>query len=346
MNSKERVLAALNWQETDRVPTDCKLTLEMRVILQKHFGQEDVLKCLGTDLREVHPVYPGPMKPSRGDVHYDMFGVGYKKIPHSSLGSYNEAVDLPWADMTTMDEVENYGWPTVDDCDFSTLKDQCSNYSQYAIVTGGSGQPDLVNATSKGRGMEQVLMDIATEDEVGIAIMMKRADFMYEVTKRTLELAGDRIDILHLGEDTATQQGRLVSPDTFESFFRPRIQRFIDLGHEFGCKVLMHSCGDCHDIMPTFIEMGLDVLEALQPEPAGMDPETIRETCFKKLAFCGMISTQKTLPFGTEEECREEARHRLDVIAPGGGYIFAPSHCVQPDTPVENLLVIFDEVVR
>jgi uroporphyrinogen decarboxylase len=137
----------------------------------------------------------------------------------------------------------------------------------------------------------------------------------------------------------------MFSPRDFDEVFRPRLQRFFDLAHEFGAKAMLHSCGDTHEIMPTFIEMGLDILDAMQPEPAGMSPERIRELCKGKLAFCGLISTQHTLPHGTVEECRAEARHRLDVIAQGGGYIFAPAHCIQPDTPLENILAAYEEAL-
>ena len=163
--------------------------------------------------------------------------------------------------------------------------------------------------------------------------------------RRTLEAARGKIDILCLGEDTGNQNGRMVSPDDFDQVFRPRLKKFYDLAHEFGCKAMMHSCGDTHDIMPTFIEMGLDVLDAMQPEPPGMDPETIRALCKGELAFCGLLSTQHTLPFCSEAECRAEARHRLDVIAKGGGYVFSPAHCIQPDTPLENVLAVFEEAL-
>ncbi|HEO72275.1 MAG TPA: hypothetical protein ENN80_13525, partial [Candidatus Hydrogenedentes bacterium] len=84
---------------------------------------------------------------------------------------------------------------------------------------------------------------------------------------------------------------------------------------------------------------------AMQPEPPGMDPEEIKAEFGDRLAFCGLISTQKTLPFGTEQQCREEARHRLRVMTTNGGYIFSPAHCIQSDTPLDNVLAIYEEAL-
>ena len=107
----------------------------------------------------------------------------------------------------------------------------------------------------------------------------------------------------------------------------------------------MHSCGSTRKLMPRFIEMGLDILDAVQPEPAGMNPEEVKREFGDRLAFCGMISTQHTLPHGTEAECRAEARHRIDVIGTGGGYIFSPAHCHSTDTPLGNVLAIYEEAL-
>jgi uroporphyrinogen decarboxylase len=104
----------------------------------------------------------------------------------------------------------------------------------------------------------------------------------------------------------------------------------------------MHSCGSTRVFIPTLIDMGLDILDAVQPEPLGMDPEGLKNDFGDRIVFCGMISTQKTLPYGTVEECKREALNRIEVIGKGGGYIFSPAHNIQPDTPIKNILTIYE----
>ena len=345
MTSKDRVLCSLAWQEPDRVPIQIYLTPEMRETLQAHFKGRDILACLGVDFRTARPEFKGRLREPNDGISYDIWGAGYRRVEHGQAGTYDEAVVLPLADLATMDDVQRYAWPSPDDFDYAGIPEQCERFRDEAVCVGGASYPDILNGVSRGRGMERVMMDIALRDEVGLAIIDRRVDFSYEVLRRCLEAAGGRADILCLGEDCGNQNGRMFSPKDFDEIFRPRLKRFYDLAHEFGAKAMMHSCGDTHEIMPTFIAMGLDVLDAMQPEPAGMDPERIRAACRGELAFCGLVSTQRTLPFGTVEACRAEARHRLDVIAPGGGYIFAPAHCIQPDTPLENVLAVFEEAL-
>ena len=344
MTSKERVKISLSWKEPDRVPLQIYLTPEISQRLSEYFKGKDLLEVFGIDFRGVGPAWKGKVKEPKDGLYYDIWGTGYRRT-ENEFGGYDEASDLGLARIKTMDDLRKYPWPDINDYDFSTIEQQCDNLKDFAVCLGGAGTPDIVNGVSRGRGMEQVLTDIALEDEAGMAIIDKRVDFCYEEIKRGLQAGKGKIDIVCLGEDCGTQKGRLVSPRIFDRVFRPRLKRFYDLAHEFGAKAMMHSCGDTHDVMPTFIEMGLDVLDAMQPEPPEMCPETIRKICKGKLAFCGLISTQQTLPHGTVEDCRKEARHRLDVIAKGGGYIFSPAHCIQPDTPVENILAVYEEAL-
>lgn len=344
MNSKQRVQTCLEWKEPDRVPLQIYLTPEIARKLVEVFPGKDLLEVFGIDFRTVGAVWKGPVKAPHDGINYDIWGVGFINQQYE-FGTYPEAYDLALATIDTMDDFGKYPWPDPNDYDYTTIEQQCDRNRDFAVCLGSAGIPDIINGVSRGRGMERVLTDIITEDEVGLAIIDRRVDFFLEVIQRSLDAAKGKVDILCLGEDCGTQNGRLVSPKVFDNFFRPRLQKFIDMAHNYGAKAMLHSCGDTHEIMPTFIEMELDILDAMQPEPPGMVPEKIREICFGKLAFCGLISTQSTLPHGTVEDCRKEARHRLDVIARGGGYIFAPAHCIQPDTPIENVIAVFEEAL-
>ncbi len=348
MNSKERVLAALARRPTDRVPIQVYLTPEIQQKMMQHFAFDDpeqLLQQFGVDFRGVYPVYRGTLPPTpEGADFVDEWGVGYVMFDHGHDGAYPEASHLALAELHTPEDVEQYPWPSPDDYDYTHIEAACDQYADYAVFAGDAGRPDILNGVSRGRGMEQVMIDIMTEDPVGVAIIDKRCDFYYEVSRRTLEAAKGKIDILCLGEDTGNQLGPMFPLEIFDAFFRPRLQRFIDLAHAHGCKAMMHSCGDTSRLQSRFIDMGLDILDAMQPEPSGMQPERLKEQFHDKIAYCGLISTQQTLPFGTVAECRAEARHRLALFR-DGGYIFAPAHCIQADNPVENVLAVFEEAL-
>ncbi|MDO8585709.1 MAG: uroporphyrinogen decarboxylase family protein [Armatimonadota bacterium] len=344
---KERVRLAIAHQEPDRPPITIYVTPEIDAALRGHFGETDYRVAFEVDFRSVEPVgrprYRAPEAEDNCDAR-DMWGIGYSLVANDAGGQYLEATDLTLGRLSTLDEVERYPWPNADDYDYSVLPELVNNVKDYAVCLGSASIPDIINGVGRGRGMAEVLVDIITVDEVGIAIIDRRVDFYYEWCRGSLEAAQGGIDILCLGEDLGSQKGPTMSPETFDSFFRPRIEKFIKLAHNYGAKAMMHSCGSTRLLQPRLIDMGLDVLDAVQPEPVGMDPEELKREHGDRLTYCGMISTQQTLPHGTVEQCRAEARHRIDVIGKGGGYIFAPAHCIQPDTPIENVLAIYEEV--
>jgi len=350
MTPRERVLQAIDHKETDRVPIQIYLTPEMHQSLVERFGGCSPIDVFEVDIRGIGAPYVGPARTpppqATGKAEfYDEWGIGYSPVANATGGVYHEASDLTLARLETMDEVESYPWPDPDNYDYSAIPDAIARERPFCVFAGGAGSPDIINGVSRGRGMEQVLCDIALQDEVGCAIIDHRVDFYYEMLKRTLEAGRGEIDILWLGEDLGTQNGPVISPATFDAFFRPRLQRFYELAHHYGAKAAMHSCGSTRKLQSRLIEMGLDLLDAVQPEPVGMNPEELKREYGDRLAYCGMVSTQETLPHGIVEQCREEARHRLRVIARGGGYIFSPAHCIQPDTPVENVVAIYEEAL-
>ena len=180
------------------------------------------------------------------------------------------------------------------------------------------------------------------ESPVILAIFDHLSDFFFEYTKRLLEAGKGRIDIAWYGDDYGCQTGLTISPQTYKKLLKPRWKRHIELAHSFGAVVMLHSCGSTRKLIPDLIETGFDILDTVQPEAADMNPAELKRKFGDRLSFHGMISVQQVLPHGTTEDVRREVKERMEVMKPGGGYIMAPTHCIQPDTPVENILAMYE----
>lgn len=355
MTPRERVLAAIEHKPLDRVPVNYLGTPETDAKLRAHFGLPDppprrpgesvdydcdILDKLGADLRTLHLPYIGPDIPTLDDGRaMDLFGVTYRPV-RNNVGTYLETCAWPYAAFESLSDVEAYRWPSPDWFDYSALPAQCEAWKDYAVVFGWVGNMDLINGTAFGRGFEQTIMDIATENPVGLAIMQKRFEFAYEKTRRALEICGGKVDIVWIGEDYGTQRGLLMNPVKWRKLFRPGLQAMIDLAHRHGARLMLHCCGSSRAIWPDFVEMGLDIYDTIQPEAAGMVPAELNRE-FGAICLHGTISTQHTLPFGSEEEVAREARERIDGFGSRGGLILAPCHNIQPDTPIRNVLALY-----
>ena len=163
---------------------------------------------------------------------------------------------------------------------------------------------------------------------------------VHEHLRQALEAGRGRIDIVHLGEDLGSQNGLLLSPESFVSLFGASYAALIDLAHRYGALAMMHVCGSVVGMIPTLIDIGLDILDVVQTNAAGMDLAILQERFGDRLAFAGTMCVQKVLPFGTPAEVREQTLQRQRLFT-GGGLIFGPSHQVQPDTPLENILEMY-----
>ena len=345
MTHRERVLAALNHEQPDRCPCDYTATPEINEALQRHFGQGvRIVDALDTDIRKVSPRYVGPKRRTFSDgSEEDIWGVVRSPLSNE-YGEYMEPSFLPWESMTTLDEVEAYPWPSVDWQDFSVIPEQCRAVEDYAIAVGGAGVPDMINGVAFGRGVENVIMGIATEDPVTLALMDHRVQYHLAWAERCLEAGKGRIDILFTGDDYGTQNGLLMHPDKWRRLFKPVLKQFVDLAHSYGAKVVHHSCGSTREIMEDFVEIGLDCLQTIQPQAWGMDPIDLKANFKGRLAFHGAIDVQGGLQRATPDEVREMVRERIRIVGKGGGYICAPSHNSQPDTPVENVLAMYEAI--
>lgn len=349
MTSSERFEATCSFQPVDRVLLDYHGEPETDAALRAHLGSDSmdaVLDALGTDLRRVAPTYVGPELPVLDSgLQQDVWGVIRQPV-RNETGTYMEPLNRPWADMASPREVADYPWPTADMYDFSEFPALCEKHSDKAVFFGRAGLMDLINGVSFGRGFGQVLLDIATRDQVGLALFEKRFEFMFEFARRGLEAGGGGIDILFVGEDLGTQRGLVISPDTWGEMFRPYLQQMIDLGRRHGARVMMHSCGSVVELIPRFIDMGLDILQAVQPQALAMAPSELAARFGGRLVFNGTMDVQGTLPYGSPVDVRREVRARIDAFRDCGGLILGPCHHVQTDTPVENILAMYDEANR
>jgi uroporphyrinogen decarboxylase len=347
MTHKQRVLTALEHRQPDRCPCDYISTPEVDEKLKEHFRTERmevVLEKLGVDLRIVEAPYVGPELRTWEDGRFENYWGSIRKPVSNEAGTYNEAVEFPYAEFKTLEDVERFRWPKVEWFDFSKVAEGCKKYSDYAIVFGSPGNMDLINGTSYGRGVEQTIYDIALEDPIGLACMQKRFECCHEISRAGLEAGRGRIDILWIGDDYGTQNGMLMSPEKWRKLFFPRLKEMCALGHEYGAKVMLHSCGSTRPLWPGLIEAGVDIYQTVQPEAKDMDPAELKAEFGGQICLHGTISIQKTLPFGTPQDVAAEVRTRIETVGKNGGLIIAPAHNCQPDTPVENLLALYETV--
>lgn len=348
MLSRERVFSALNYQGFDRPPTHHYGTPEINKALMDHLGvtdYEDLLLILGDDFRHVEPIYTGPELRTFPDGTWEGFwGERYMNYSFGD-GTYPEIAHMPYAEVEEVEELAGFTFPSAENFDYSNVKPLAQSIHDrgYVAFIGDAGVPDFLNGIARCRGVEQVLIDVGLEDPVFLELMQRRVDFFYEKFRRTLEAADGLIDIVAFGEDLGTQNGLTISPASYDALFADHMKRFFKLAHDFGAKTMMHSCGSVRDMVPRLIEVGLDILEVVQVDAANMDIRGLHRDFYGKIAFCGSISVQKTLPRGTEEEVRAEVRLRKELFGKGG-MIIAPTHDIQVKTPVANILAMYDEI--
>lgn len=252
---------------------------------------------------------------------------------------------MPYADIEEVEELSRFTFPTADCFDYSRVREQAQLIHDrgYVAFTGDAGVPDFLNGIARCRGVEQVLIDVGMKDPVFLELIQRRVDFFYEKLRRTLEAADGLLDIVAFGEDLGTQNGLTISPASYDALFAGHMERFFKLAHDHGARTMMHSCGSVRDMIPRLIELGLDILEVVQVDAVKMDIRDLHRDFHDKIAFCGSISVQNTLPRGTQEEVRSEVKLRKELFS-DGGMIIAPTHDIQVGTPVENILAMYDEI--
>lgn len=345
-SSKERVMITLHKGVPDRVPinylSNPGIDRRFKAALGLEPADDNGLKeAVGVDFAGVSAAYTGPrLHPEiPGLTVNPVYGIRTKWIEHES-GGYWDYCDFPLRD-AQLEEIENWPLPSPDAFDYASLPAACKKNRKFAVFTGGAGMPDIINSTGMLRGMEQVLIDLISEDPAGMRLIQRKADLLAETLFRTLEAAAGMVDFVWLGEDLGSQNAPLISLELYRRSIRPVHQRFIAIAKHFGLPVMIHSCGSSSWAYEDFIEMGIDAVDTLQPEARDMAPEYLKKRFGGRLAFHGCISTAGPVACGTPDEVTAYCRNILEIMMPGGGYCFAPTHCLQDNSPAKNVLAMY-----
>ncbi len=347
MSSKERVMAVFEYNIPDRVPVWLGASPEFRELAREHLNLEDdesLSVYLGDDFRRVFATYNGPPQfgPFANLTHPDAtyrtpFGVerhGY---------GYGMPINRPLLDAATIKEVHDYAWPDPEWMDVSNIRDEALRYKGKYAILGGDWSPFWHDALDL-LTFEKLSYMMYDSPEFVDALLKHLVDYYFEVSRRIFDAAADAIDIYFIGNDFGGQIGPLISEQSFRRFFAPHLKRLIDLGHDYGLKVLLHCCGGFEPLIPSMIEIGLDGLQALQPTCRGMEPENLKVKYNRQIVMMGSIDTQLLIE-GTPEKTIAETRRVLEIMMPGSGYIASPSHdYLLPETPVENVIPLYETV--
>lgn len=339
MTPRERWLALLKRETPDRLPMDYWATPEFTRKLLRAVGCVDeweMFERLHIDrVCSVAPRYAGPpIAPDR-----DMYGCRYEDISYGG-GVYRECVEHPLAAYSSPDEIEQfYRWPSANWFDYTPIRDQIKGKEHYPVQGGGS-EPFLIYKNL--RGMEQAYMDLVEHPDMVAYCLDKLFDFCYENTVRIYEQIPGKVLLSYIAEDFGGQENLLFSARVIRSVFIPRMKRMIDLAHQSGVYAFFHSDGAIRNILPDMIAAGIDLLNPLQWQCAGMEREALKHDFGIQVVLHGGMDNQQTLPFGSIDAVRTEVQYNLDVLGQGGGYILAPCHNIQEITPVENVLAMYE----
>ncbi len=330
---------ALRHEQPDRTPRDFWAEPPTLKRLFEHVGHRDqdrLLDDLGIDVRHLDAPTPPEREVSAG-VFQNFWGERFIQQPtswgpmrHDTKGALAEAQDLV--------ELERFPWPSPDRIDRSGVMRQCRRYEDHALLYGFA---DVWQRPALVRGWEEFFIDLVERPEWVHYLCRKFTDFYLEDYTRAAEITRGRIDLYLLISDLGTQRGPLISKAMFHEFVAPYLREMIDRIHQLGGRVLYHSCGAIAALIPDLIELGIDILDPIQPAGSAMQPESLKRDFGATLTFHGGIDMQQLLPQGTPTQVEDEVRRYCETLGNGGGYILAPAHLFQPDVPPENILAMY-----
>lgn len=379
MTPRERFCAALSHEEPDRVPLDLgginttlmvgtyerlKGFLGMHELPTRLLSKtwqivgpdERILERLSIDTRYIFPRLQYPQEPSDKetpsqtdhgaveDRFVDEWGITRRFVMH-----YYEIAEHPLREAGSLDDIESYPWPDPEEyLVVEGLRDRARHLRQdtdYALV--GYIPGSLFEQAWYLRGYGELLMDFLLNKDFAHALLSKILEIRKQNAEILLREVGEYLDVIQLGDDLATQNGPAASPALYREMVKPyQAELFGFVKGRTPARLYYHTCGAVAPLVDDLIEIGVDALNPIQVSANGMDTAELKARFGARIAFWGAIDTQQVLPFGTTEQVRAEVRKRISDLAPGGGYILAGVHNLQPDIPPQNIVAMYEEGAR
>ncbi len=366
MTPRERFLAAVEFEEPDRVPIDCWITPQAYESVKKYLGlkeeeniewgimysfkvSEAFLKRLHIDFRRVYakPAKGYPKVYPDGTIE-DELGIRYKWVQY-----YWEPIDHPLRRVKDVDEVEEIPWPDPEERPekWEGLEKEAKELyekTDYVIVGMPPGPWAVTDCAHYMRGFNNFLKDLILNPKLACAYMDKITELAVKLNDIMLDLIGDYVQVHLSGDDLGHQRGLFFSPEIYRKYIKPRHKKVISGIKKHGdIKVLFHCDGAIRPLIKDLIEIGVDILNPVQPNLPGMDPKSLKEEFHGKLCFHGGVDLQNVMSSkGTLEDVENEVKERIAALAPGGGYIFSGGHNIQPDSSPEKILLLYDCAVK
>jgi uroporphyrinogen decarboxylase len=378
MTPRERVHRALNHQEPDRIPVDLGGTIISSIVkktyvdLKQYLGMpleeikmldyvqqlpyvdEPFMERFGVDLRMVQlpsATSPGLHISEEGNYYAFVDRWGSKLYMPKKDGLYFDWVEFPFTE-PTMESLDHYVWPRPDPPELVAQLQEQAKYlyenTDYAIVGTAIIGGGIFEQPARVMGLENFLMALAAEPEFADRLMEQITDIYIESCNSYLDRLGQYIDVFTYWDDVNTQNGWMISPETYRKMVKPKQRRLVEaIKKKTRAKIFFHGCGAVYELIPDLIDVGFDILNPVQVSARGMDTKRLKHEFGRDIVFWGGgVDTQHVLPFGSPEQVREEVKRRIDDLAPDGGFVFAAVHNIQAFVPPQNIVAAFDTALE
>ena len=332
MKPRDIVLEQIRHHETATVPYTLPFEEDVGERLDRHFGGPEWREKLVPYMTRCGGVVNPPVEKIDDTHHRDVFGTVWRtdEIPC--------VVVEPGLKVPSFD---GYAFPDADAfLDAEVKRETAKRVAETTDSLTVIGSAPCLWEAWYIRGFEATMIDCVADEDFYTELLDRMTDLALALVRACADVPADAI---LMGDDWGGQRGVLIGPERWRRFFKPRYARIFEAVHQQGKIAIMHCCGSAADIMGDVIEIGLDVLESVQPEAGGMNPYALKRAWGDRITFWGGLGSQSTIPFATPAEVRQEIRHLRNDMSQGGGYILAPAKPLRTETPTENAVAVVEE---